>query len=213
MDEPNVGLGVDKHGNPVVDPTRNVLDLVAAANMRQDDLREADSRRMTEVMAVELGAVRREIELRGDYNEKLREAEAKRIDAIRAVDVNAVAVAAERAATQATVLANQVAASAETQRGLVATTAQALAEQLQQITTPIIDRLASLEKSQYEGTGKQSIRDPAMDELIKVVSGLTLQQSQSSGKGAGMAQSWAILVAAVALIGTLIGIAVILMRG
>lgn len=38
-DPNNPGLAVDAAGNPVVDPTKNVLDLVAAAIARQDDLR------------------------------------------------------------------------------------------------------------------------------------------------------------------------------
>lgn len=40
-DEPKPGEGVDARGGPVVDPTKNVLDLVAAAMERQDDLRGA----------------------------------------------------------------------------------------------------------------------------------------------------------------------------
>ena len=36
----NPGPGVDAYGQPVVDPTQNVLDLVKAAIQRQDDLRE-----------------------------------------------------------------------------------------------------------------------------------------------------------------------------
>lgn len=45
-ERPIPGEGVDKHGNPVVDPTRNVLDLVKAAIQRQDDLREEQDRRI-----------------------------------------------------------------------------------------------------------------------------------------------------------------------
>jgi hypothetical protein len=37
----NPGPAVDRQGNPVIDPTKNVLELVAAAIQRQDDLREA----------------------------------------------------------------------------------------------------------------------------------------------------------------------------
>jgi hypothetical protein len=45
-DEPRMTAGsggpsVDAHGDAVIDPTRNVLDLVAAAIQRQDDLRQA----------------------------------------------------------------------------------------------------------------------------------------------------------------------------
>ena len=78
------GLGVDYQGNPVVDPTKNVLDLVAAAIKRQDDLREAESRHVREIAG-----------LRAEYTAELRKAETARIDAIRAVDVGAVNRAAE----------------------------------------------------------------------------------------------------------------------
>ena len=124
------------------DPTENVLKLVDAAVTRLDDLRDAESRRVNEQLA-----------LRASYDEKLREAEAKRIDAIRAVDVNAVAVASARADNTATVLANQVSTSAENLRALVASTASANATTLSQITTTLTDRLALLEKSQYEKSG------------------------------------------------------------
>lgn len=113
-----------------------------SAIKRMDDLREAETRRVNELMC-----------LRAEFSEKLGVAEAKRIDAIRAVDVNAVSVANERATAQAAVLANQVAASAETLRSLVAATAATVAQQLAQIAAQLTDRIASLEKSQYENKG------------------------------------------------------------
>lgn len=109
---------------------------------RLDDLRQAESRRVDEQMG-----------LRSDHIAQLREAEAKRIDAIRSVDVNAVAIASDRSAAQALVLANQVAASADTLRALVASTADMVAKQLTDITTQFTARLAALEKSQYEKSG------------------------------------------------------------
>ncbi len=124
------------------DPTENVLKLVEAANIRQDDLREAETRRVNEQLV-----------LRAYFDEKLREAEAKRIDAIRAVDVSAVAAASQRADNAASILATQVANTAETLRALVATTASANATTLSSITTTLTERLALLEKSQYEKAG------------------------------------------------------------
>ena len=38
------GIGVDAFGGAVIDPTKNVLDLTAAANRRQDNLREMHNR-------------------------------------------------------------------------------------------------------------------------------------------------------------------------
>lgn len=39
---------------PVIDPTKNVLDLVQAAMRRQDDLRDAETRRINELAAQKL---------------------------------------------------------------------------------------------------------------------------------------------------------------
>lgn len=41
--EAKTGMGVDATGGPVIDPTRNVLDLVQAGMGRQDDMRGASS--------------------------------------------------------------------------------------------------------------------------------------------------------------------------
>lgn len=65
-----------------------------------------------------------------DHQKDLSIAEAKRIDAIRSVDVAAIETANNRATEQAKVLANQVAASAETLRTLVSGTATTVAAQL-----------------------------------------------------------------------------------
>lgn len=148
------GIGVDSAGGPVIDPTANVIALTEAANLRQDDLRAAESRRIDELRAAESRRLDEQARIRAEYEEKLSIAEAKRIDAIRAVDVNAVAVASQRQADQATVLANQVVQSAEALRALVATTATAQQQASQQITGALSDRITQLEKSSYEGAGK-----------------------------------------------------------
>jgi hypothetical protein len=92
--------------------------------------------------------------LRAEYAVQLSKAESSRLDSIRAVDISAVAVANDRAVASAAVLASQVSSSAETLRTLVAATAATVAQQLSAVSTGINDRLASLEKSQYENQGK-----------------------------------------------------------
>jgi len=131
------------------DPTENVRALVVSGLQRQDDLRGAESRRVDDA----LRCINETLVAAAAHSDDLRVAEAKRIDAIRAVDVAAVAVANERATAQATVLANQVAISAETLRALVAATASTTAQQFSTLTTQITDRLALLEKSQNRGEG------------------------------------------------------------
>jgi hypothetical protein len=56
---PGPGMATDSKGNAVVDPTRNVLDLVEAAVKRQDDLREAES-----------ATIRRELEVRQETRQR-----------------------------------------------------------------------------------------------------------------------------------------------
>lgn len=139
------GIGVDAYGGAVIDPSKNVLDLVDAAVLRLDDLREADNRRLTEIA-----------ELRADYDEKLRKAETARIDAIRAVDVGAVNRAAEVSAQQAMTLAAQVATSAETLRAQVAAAATAAVTGLAAALEPIQKDIADLRKTQYEQAGQKA---------------------------------------------------------
>lgn len=145
-----------KGSSEYTDPTYNVLQLVNAAVRRLDDLGSAERERHKEVTALN----KEILNLHVGYGEKLSVAESKRIDAIRAVDVGAVGIASERATQQATVLANQVSASAETLRTLVASTAGTVAAQLQSVSNQLADRISLLEKSQYETKGgKQGGRD------------------------------------------------------
>jgi hypothetical protein len=143
---PRPGLGVDWYGFPAIDPTKNVLDLVAAAIARQDDLREMESKHLRELAS-----------MRATYDLRLREAESARINAIREVDVGAVRQAAEVSAAQAQTLASQVAVSAETLRSqMVAAAAAAAATALASALSPIQNDIADLRRSQYEAMGQQT---------------------------------------------------------
>jgi len=157
------GVAVDAQGGAVIDPTKNVLDLVLAAVERQDDLRKAEQHFQTSMHEVlvrsrdhDLEAIRRESALRNDFQSELRKAETARLDAIRAVDVAAVQQAAQVSATQAATLAQQVATSAETLRTQVAASAQAATVSLAAALEPIIRDIADLRRAQYEAQGKSA---------------------------------------------------------
>jgi hypothetical protein len=174
MTGPAPGPGVDDEGRPVLDPTRNVLDLVDAAVKRVDDLREAETRHLREILKLRWEhqqAVERHQDrivslltqhdndvdtLRSYFGKELREAESKRIDAIRAVDVSAVQRAAEVSATQAQTLANQVAVSAEALRAQVAAAQSAAATSLAAALDPIQKDIADLRRAQYEQAGSKA---------------------------------------------------------
>lgn len=206
------GIPVDYAGRPTVDPTKNVLDLVDAAARRQDDIRAASDLRQNDLRAMETNYRQFIDELRESHVKELTSAEAKRIDAIRAVDVAAVATASERAAQQAQVLANQVSASAETLRGLVATTATSVTAQLGTIAQQLTDRIAALEKAQYEGKGRSAVYDPQMDKLASLVDQIATAQSQGRGKSQGAGQVIAYIVTGLSVFGMIVSLFIALSR-
>ena len=157
------GPGVDIRGNQVIDPTRNVLDLVNAAVRRLDDmlaantaLAESREKRQDDLRSLGFMHVQEMAALRTIYEEKLRDKETQRIDAIRAVDVQNAQRASEVSAVQATTLATQVQTSAETLRTQVATTATAQAAALAAALEPIQKDISELRKTQYEQQGQKA---------------------------------------------------------
>lgn len=142
--EQSIGPSTDRNNEPVIDPTLNVLQLVAAAVERLDDLRNSEARHIRELDF-----------MRDNHAENLRKAEAARIDAIRAVDVAAVQQAASVATNQAATLASQVATSAEALRAQVAAVANASQVALTAALEPIQTAIAELRRSQYEAEGQK----------------------------------------------------------
>ena len=146
------GLGVDWAGNSVMDPTANVIANLEAAVKRLDDLRVADNKRLDDLRSM------RELYegLLREAAGKLSEAESARIDAIRAVDVGAVNRAAEVAAQQQTVLAAQVATSAEALRNQAQAAATVQAANLAAALEPMKNDIADLRRAQYEAQGQRA---------------------------------------------------------
>ena len=216
------GIPVDASGGPTIDPTKNVLDLVHAAVKRLDDLhgndlvwaeklRSSETKRQDQhiewlresamqLRAAESHRMDEVLKLHAEFNAKLSDAERDRINAIRAVDVGAVAVAAERSSDQANVLANQVAASAETLRSLVATTATTAANTAAQIAAQFTDRIGALEKAQYENKGKSGVADPQLEQVVRQVGDLATRMSLNSGKSEGIGASWGVVIAVIATV-------------
>lgn len=150
------GPGVDAAGQAISDPTKNVDQLVAASDKRQDDLRTMEATSLRRELRAEAAALRREAELRAGYEEKLRTAESDRLDAIRSVDVAAVRQAAEDTRTQAAVLAAQLTATADASRAQTAAVAQATATALGAALDPIVKDIGELRRSQYELAGQRA---------------------------------------------------------
>ncbi len=172
------GHGVDAFGGPVVDPTANVLALVAAANHRQDDLREMNNARID----AELRNAETLASVRAKHQELVDALEAKRLDAVRGVDQMASQTEAERNAAAVTALATTARTTAETLRAAVDSAASNLASQLTQTVAAMTERIAALEKSSYEGAGKNAVADPMMEQLVGEMRNLTAQRAADAGK-------------------------------
>lgn len=185
------GPSTDARNRPVVDPTPNVISLVLANAETAELLRKADEKYNDKMHChlKEIGT------LRAEHAETLRVSDLDRLDKTRQVDVLAATASASALATAVQTLANTSDRNAETLRNLVNATAQTMAkqttDQAQVLSTQtdslvkgINDRIAELQKAQYQGAGKSSIVDPAIEALTNEVRKLSRAQDERAGKQA-----------------------------
>lgn len=117
-----------------VDPTANVLEHVAAAVRRLDDLarQQADY-------------IRREMDLRAQHQKELASAEKERLDAIRAIDAQSINLASSAV--------TQVQAAMDSKINQLSERAQ---QQLATTATLLQDRIGAVERQQYVNAGAKS---------------------------------------------------------
>lgn len=185
------GPATDRYNDPVVDPTPNVLDLVAAANRRQDDLRDAakelsDTKHehQKELMKNARETAACSAAKDRDHAQDLRKAEAGRLDAIRRVDREDANKRAADAQTAIFTLAKATSDAAEALRQQVASVEKALTAQRISDTAEITKRVGALELAGSEGRGKMAVSDPALAELVNEVRKLAQTASEDKGKTA-----------------------------
>jgi len=189
------GIGVDFRGDPVVDPTQNVISLVDSNAKAVAALREADNRYYDEVVK----NLKEMSNLRAQHQRELDGAESARLDSIRQVDredVNKTAVSAQAAITTLATTTNTM---AETLRNQVATVAGVAESRQAAFAADVNKRLSALELSSSEGKGKQTVSDPQMEKLTELVGQLARNQASGAGKGEGMEKMWGWIAAAVML--------------
>jgi len=196
------GLPVDFAGEPTIDPTKNVLDLVEAERRRQDDLRAETNRRYdAELLHMEKMAV-----LRAEHAREIRYLESERLEKIRQIDVVAVNTAADRASAAIQALAVTAAANAENLRNALNTTATTIANQLANTVQGINERIAALEKANYEGQGRSAVSDPAFREMLEEVKSLRTSSADTGGRRQGAISAQAMVTWILGLIVSLITI-------
>ena len=203
------GLAVDASGGIAFDPSANVIALNEAAVARIDDLREANSR----LLEAEIRALRAENQhlketagLRAEHSKEIREIESNRLNAIRQVDVLAGNTAADRALVAIQTLAVTTESNANNLRNALTSTATTIAAQTANSQGAIIERIAALEKSSYEGTGKARVADPMMAELIAKMNGLVESRAGSAGRSEGLSVGAQVLMGAAGFIATMLAI-------
>lgn len=221
MAESRTGIGVDAMGGPVIDPTKNVLDLTNAANKRQDDLREMHNR----FLEAEFGRLEETVkrveqvsDLRAEHAREVNQIHQRHDREIHKMEQDK--LAAFRASDEMARIteANRSLAAIQVVERTLNSTATALASQNAENNVEVNRRLAALEKSSYEGAGKQAVADPALAEIISEFKALRLsvvgQQSQGSGQSEGVDKTIKYIVIALAALvslmtlgGMIIGIA------
>ncbi len=190
-----IGVGVDQYGGTLIDPTTNVINLVHAANARQDDLREAyaalntarvsalaDQVTRAEDHAREVGAIR------AAHNVEIHTSEQERLRTIREIDVAAL-----------NNLSNTVVSGIESLRAALTSTAARIEAANTERANALSDRVTQLERTSYEGKGREAVSDPMLNQFMVEVKKL------SEGK-AGISMTWAIVIGAAAIFASVSGI-------
>jgi len=130
---------------PVIDPTKNVMSLVAAEAKRQDDLRAAENRRIDDTRLLQKEYERELRIVRAEYEQRLSKAESVRVDALATAESRRIDAVLSSMKADVTLANEKAAATAATLAATVSETRNALDK-----------RLAAVEQNQYQQGGAQS---------------------------------------------------------
>jgi hypothetical protein len=152
--ERRAGYGIDPEGGKVVDPTKNVLDLVRAESKYQDGMRESLKEMQTFALSSNVTFQNFAREAEAKLQTWMRDSETKRVDQLWTVSK-------EYEKRIADILSDSVKSNSQ----LVAT-------QLLQIQSTFDARVSKLEEFRLVSQGRSSVSDPALAQNLVV-----LQQS------------------------------------
>jgi hypothetical protein len=195
------GPAVDRFGGDVIDPTKNVNDLVAALKETMQELRKADERYFgTRVTSIEAASNARLLDERR-FQDSMRAAEAQRINDLAALRLSydariaedlrvGVKTTSDQLASQlikeTSSLSNLIGALRTEFTGQIAVLTTSFTGQIASLTSALTPRMAELERFRWESGGRTSISDPATAEaLTKMAQAIgKLSETRSEGKGA-----------------------------
>jgi len=183
-----IGAAVDIFGGPVVDPTKNVLDLVKAESKYQDAMRDAHERLTSRLADAESRRINDLAALRLAYDARIAE------DLRIGVKTTSEQLAAQLV-KETTSLSNLIGALRTEFTGQIAVLSASFNGQVMALTNALTPRLADLERFRWESGGKTSVSDPATSDAIArmttAVHSLTMANKETEGKDRGIHTVWA----------------------
>jgi hypothetical protein len=176
----------------VIDPTKNVLDLVRAESKYQDGMREAEAKYQDAL---------REAEIRhGEAMARLKENYDNRIADMLSVQVK----------TTSDLISTQLDKVTTALGAQITTLTAATQAQFQALTQTLNDRIAQLERFRYEMGGRTSVSDPATaNALIEMANAIRLLRTtddKTEGRGLGRSEIYAIIIVVIAAGGLFLGL-------
>jgi hypothetical protein len=187
------GTGVDIYGGPVVDPTKNVLDLVKAESKYQDAMRDATEKLANAKMDAEQRRIDDLAALRLTYDQRI--AEDLRVNVKTTSDQLAGQLVKETGSLSAQITALTTSFTAQ-----LTTLTSAVDRQVSALTSAITPRIADLERFRWEQGGKTSERDPAvtqaLNDMSKAINKLQETGNVTTGHSKGLSDIWGFIVGA-----------------
>jgi len=193
------GIGIDSLGGQVIDPTKNVEDLVKALEVTNEKLRIADARRLEDVRVAD-----------GKRIDDLREADRIRLNELatqkreydkQIFDIQTVQVKttsdliSAQLSKETASLANQINAATVQNQGLIST---------------LSERIGKLEQERWTITGKSSVADPALAsalaDMAASIQGLTKSETKTDTRRESMASLITITTGVAIVVATLISV-------
>jgi hypothetical protein len=200
------GTGVDIYGGPVVDPTKNVLDLVRAESKYQDAMRDAEAKMSSAIAKAEQRRIDDLAALRLIYDQRI--AEDLRVNVKTTSDQLAGQLVKETGA-----LSNQISALTTSFSGQLTTLTTSFTNQVSALTNAITPRIADLERFRWEQGGKTAERDPAVSQALvdmaKSISALKDVQKKEEGHTQFTGQIWGVVIGAAVVasaVGAVVGL-------
>jgi hypothetical protein len=198
------GIGVDAAGGQVIDPTKNVEDLVKAGEARQAELRASDQRYLDS----QLANLEKQQNFAREANTRLnnfaRESGEKLEAALRAAETTRVNELAATRKEYEDTIRDMLAKSVETTSTLVS-------NQLLQIQATFDKRVSTLEAFQFTQAGRSSVADPALSaalaEMAASIQGLTRSSTKTDTRREGMANVGSWIIGAAIVISSMMALA------